>query len=281
VAIIAADDCYANIVQAAVDVYESTHREAFLLPLYVGEKEAVELLLRDSVRLAILARKLTNAEIQVLKANHLDPRMLRVAVDGIAIVVNRQNRDSLISVADLRNIMCGKITKWSELYPASKLGNIDVVFDHPASSTLRYISDSICAGEPLATEHLHALHSNREALDYVARTPNAMGIVGAGWVISSDDSTRMTFDRSVRVMAVSRTSPAEYHSSFQPYQAYLFRGDYPLRREVYAAITDELGSLPSGFLHFFANDKGQRLILKSGLVPASMPVRTVQTRKNL
>ncbi|MDR3297327.1 MAG: phosphate ABC transporter substrate-binding protein, partial [Prevotellaceae bacterium] len=59
VAIIAVDDCYANIVQAAVNVYEGTHREAFLLPLYVGEKEAVELLLRDSVRLAILARKLT------------------------------------------------------------------------------------------------------------------------------------------------------------------------------------------------------------------------------
>jgi phosphate transport system substrate-binding protein len=34
--------------------------------------------------------------------------------------------------------------------------------------------------------------------------------------------------------------------------------------------------LGSGFLTYVANDKGQRVVLKAGLVPATMPVRIVE-----
>jgi phosphate transport system substrate-binding protein len=59
----------------------------------------------------------------------------------------------------------------------------------------------------------------------------------------------------------------------------LYLHSYPLTREVYLALTDLRGTLPAGFAHFMLGEKGQRLILKSGLVPANKPGRTVVIKK--
>jgi phosphate transport system substrate-binding protein len=36
--------------------------------------------------------------------------------------------------------------------------------------------------------------------------------------------------------------------------------------------------LGSGFVSFVSGEKGQRIILKSGLVPATMPIRIIQVK---
>jgi phosphate transport system substrate-binding protein len=118
----------------------------------MSENEAVNLLLRDSVRLAILARDLTEQEKQSITQRnaHLVPRVQKLAIDGIAIIVHKNNPDTLISVETLQKIMTGGITSWRALNPAAKQDKMVVVFDHPASSTVRFIKDSICKGEPLS-----------------------------------------------------------------------------------------------------------------------------------
>jgi len=37
--------------------------------------------------------------------------------------------------------------------------------------------------------------------------------------------------------------------------------------------------LGTGFAQFIAGEKGQRIFLKSGLVPAQMPIRLVEVKK--
>jgi phosphate transport system substrate-binding protein len=64
-----------------------------------------------------------------------------------------------------------------------------------------------------------------------------------------------------------------YH---QPYQGYLADKSYPFRRDVYI-INRELGTrLATGFSSFVAGDKGQRIVLKAGLVPAYGVIRLVE-----
>jgi phosphate transport system substrate-binding protein len=280
VATLVSDDCYANITQEEIDVFEALNQKAFLLPIYTSEKEAVALLLQDSVRFAILARDLTEAEKQGITARNrqLAPRSQRIAVDGIALIVHKSNPDSLISVETLRQVMSGQVTSWKQLNPASKLGDIVVVFDNPSSSTVGFIRDSVCRGL-LATERLHAQKNNQSVLDYVIQTPNALGVIGVNWISNPHDTTQLSFNSKIRVMAVSRAHPATYGSSYKPYPAHLYLRSYPLTRDVYVALTDLRGTLLSGFTHFVASDRGQRIVLKSGLVPATKPIRTVQIKE--
>lgn len=79
-------------------------------------------------------------------------------------------------------------------------------------------------------------------------------------------------------MAVSRADSATVENSFKPYQAYLALNQYPLTRNVYILLNDPKSGLPSGLSSFLTDFRGQRIILKSGLVPATAAVRIVNVQ---
>ena len=275
---ISADESFQPIVQQEIDVFENKYPKAGIVPYYVSEVDAINLLLNDSVRFTIATRTLTEGEKAHLKSAHkFYVREIKVATDGIAVIVNNRNADSLISVSDLRKIMTGKITDWKELNPESTLGELKLVFDNPNSSTIRYAMDSICKGEPLSP-NLNAQKSNPAVIDYVAHTTGAMGIIGAAWIGNKNDSTRLSFIDNVRVMRVSKEDKATLSNSCKPYQAYLALGDYPLTRDVYILLTDPRTGLATGFTTFMTSDIGQRIILKTGIVPATQSVRIVNIK---
>jgi len=80
-------------------------------------------------------------------------------------------------------------------------------------------------------------------------------------------------------MAVTGDATATVANSYKPFQAYLFYGYYPLTRNIYVIVNDPRGSLPSGLTSFLTSERGQRIILKSGLVPATQPVRIVHVKE--
>ena len=204
---ISADESFRDIVQQEIDVFESIYVQAGIMPIYASEVDAINLLLKDSVRLAVASRQLTEAEKEGLAQKKLFPKEIKIATDGIALIVNKQNADSMISIPDLREILTGRITRWNQLNPGSKLGDLQLVFDNQNSSTVRFAIDSICRGDSLAG-NLSAQHDNAAVIDYVSKTPGAIGVIGVTWVGNKSDSTRMTFSELVTVMSVSRESDA-------------------------------------------------------------------------
>ena len=274
---IAADESFEPIIQEEIEVFENLYPLAGIVPRYTTEVEAINLLLKDSVRLAITTRTLTKEEMNSFHSRKFFPREIKLATDGLALIVNRANPDSLLSVRDFRRILTGEVKNWKEVNPDSRLKGIQVVFDNKNSSTVRFAVDSICKGVPLSSQ-LKALKTNREVIDYVARTPDAIGIIGVNWLSDRNDSTGLSFSKEVRLMSVSAADKAMPDNSYKPYQAYLYYGDYPLARSIYALLNDPRSALPWGFASFLASDRGQRIILKSGLVPATQPVRVVNVK---
>jgi len=274
---IAADESFQPIVQEEVDVFEGVYPLAGIVPRYTTEVNAINLLLKDSVRVAIATRTLTSEEMNSFHSRKFFPREIKLATDGLALIVNQKNSDSIISVRDIKRILTGEIKKWIEIYPKSRLGDIQLVFDNKNSSTVRFAADSLCKGKPLSTD-LKALKNNQDVINYVARTPQAIGVIGVNWLGNRSDTTNLSFRNEIRVMAVSAENIATPSNSYKPYQAYLFYGDYPLVRSIYVLLNDPRNALPWGFTSFLTSDRGQRIILKSGLVPATQPVRVVDVK---
>lgn len=275
---IAADESFRPIVQEEVDVFEGVFPLAGIVPRYTTEVEAVNLLLKDSVRLAITTRTLTSEEMNSFHSRKFFPREIKLATDGLALIINKQNSDTLISVKDIRRILTGEITQWKDIYPNSRLKNIQVVFDNKNSSTVRFATDSICGGKPLSTNDVKALKNNQQVINYVAQTPDAIGVIGVNWLGNRSDTTNLSFRDEIKVMSVSAEDIATPENSYKPYQAYLFYGNYPLARPIYILLNDPRNTLPWGFAAFLTSDKGQRIILKAGLVPATQAVRVVNVR---
>lgn len=271
---IAVDETFEPIISNEINVFESIYISSGIFEKACPEIDAFNLLLKDSVGMIIVTRKLHDEETNYLKSKKFYPKELKIAVDGIALIVNQANRDTLLTTTTIRKIMTGEIDSWNQLDPASKEGKIKVVFDNKNSSTADYVFREICANTPLSSSHT-ALQTNREVIDFVSKTTNALGIIGVSWVSNHKDSTCMGFLEKVRIVAVSKEELATEENSYQPYQAYLATGQYPYKRDIYAIITDPHIGLCSGFAAFIASDRGQRIILKSGILPATQPVRLI------
>jgi len=275
---IAVDVNFQPIIQEELDVFEAQYPKAGIVPTYTNEVEAINLLLRDSVRLVIATRPLSINEEASLKSKKFSPRSYKLATDGIALIINNHNPDSLITVSQIKDILTGRKSNWKDIYPKSRLGQFQVIFDNQNSSTVRYAIDSICDGQPLSSK-MNAQKTNLEVIDFVSKNPNAIGVIGVNWLGNHKDTTNLSFKNEVRVMSVSNEEQATAANSYKPYQAYLFYGYYPLTRNVFVLLNDPRSSLPSGLTNFLTSDKGQRIILKSGLVPATQPVRIVNIKE--
>jgi phosphate transport system substrate-binding protein len=273
----AIDANFTPILKDEIAVFEAQFQKAKIVPIFTNEVNAIDLLVKDSVRIAVATRPLSEKEVNYLKSKQFAPRSYKLAIDGIALITNKSNPDTLLSLVDLRRILTGKAKEWKEIYPKSKLGKLRVVFDNKNSSTVRYAIDSICIGEQLSTE-LNAQQTNEEVINYVSKTPNAIGVIGVNWLNNAKDTTNLSFNSSIRVMSISSQQVATPENSYKPYQAYLFYENYPLIRSIYVIINDPRGSLPTSVSSFLTSDRGQRIILKAGLVPATQPIRVVNIK---
>ena len=271
----AADESFHPILDEELEVFTKVfnrnlpHQDT-LEPLYTSEQEAVEMLMKNETWLAFTTRQLTEKEMKNLRDRNFLPRIMPIGYDGLALIVNNQNKDTIISIKDFKRILRGEVKKWSDLYPGSKLGNIDVVFDNPRSSAVRFCVDSILGGEPLRTEddeNIGAVLKSSEVVDYVENTPNAIGIIGSNWLNDKRDTTNITFRKNITVMKVSRLDSATVQNSRRPYQYYIYSGEYPLVRTIYAIINDPRSGQPTGFANFCRLPQGQMVILRSGLLP--------------
>ncbi|OWP62852.1 phosphate ABC transporter substrate-binding protein, PhoT family [Hymenobacter amundsenii] len=275
---IGVDETFAPILKSQVDTFQKLYPTAHLQAQYRPEREVIQAFLDDSVRLAVVSRKLTTAEQAHFKRLQLEPRAIRIGVDGVAIILHPSNPDSLLTTAQLRGIFTGQLQQWSQVSPSNKRGEITAVFDNNNSSTARFVQDSITRGVALA-KGIFASESNPALLDYVATHPNAVGVIGVNWISDRDDAGVQKLLRRVRVAGISSKATGNTPDDFvQPYQAYLAQKTYPLRRELYIISREARAGLGTGFASFVAGNKGQLIMLKSGLMPATGQVRIIEVK---
>lgn len=263
----AADESFSPILDELRDVFQMKFPDAKLNPIYTNEVDGINMLLKNKVMLTITTRRFTQKEFDFLKGSDQLPEVVPLAYDGMALICNNDNVDSCITVNDIKAILTGKKTKWNQVNPGSKLGEIWVCFDNKKSSAVTYCCDSILSGKPISNPNVFAAKDSKDVIDYVARTPNSIGIIGSNWLNDKRDTTNTTWNKAITVMSVSKLDKATPMNSWKPYQAWLLNGRYPFVRTIYALLNDPKRGLPWGFAHFIEQPQGQLIIFKSGLLP--------------
>jgi phosphate transport system substrate-binding protein len=199
-----------------------------------------------------------------------------VAYDALALVLNKSNPDSLLTYDNVKDIMTGKITDWKQINSDSKLSTINIVFDNTNSGNFRYFREKFELPQQLGP-NFFALNNNPEVIDYVSRSAGAMGIISVNWISDKDDSLSFSFLNRIKVAAVSLPH-LDQSTFYLPVQGSIYDKTYPFVREVNMNSRESFTGLGSGFVSFVSGEKGQRIILKSGLVPATMPIRIIQVK---
>ena len=256
------DDGFKNILEEEIEVFEYTYPNASIIPFYVSEGEAIDTLLADGTQAIISTREFTKEQIEFMKAKY--KRVVRqncIAVDAVAIITNKKNPVTALSMTEVGDILNGRITKWSQL-AGNDTTAIKIVFDNAESSTVSYLKDKFLPeGKKISdTPNTYAQNNNAAVFDVVKTDPDALGVISVSWL--GDDLSAAEND----------LNPVSY----KPYQAYIYSGDYPLARKVYMISTASNSTVLHSFYVFMTGFVGQKIITKTGILPFHMHPRMVE-----
>ncbi len=272
---ISVDESFQLLLDTQLYTFQSLYVDAKIAASYKPEVDALADFMNDSVRTVVLTRDLTKEEKEYLLTQKFVARTTKIAHDALALIVNPENPDTLLLDSQLADIFRGKISKWKQLNPNSADKTINVVFDNNKSGNVRYFREKFALTGNFPS-NCFAVNSNDEVIKYVKNNPSALGIISVNWISDTQDSISEKFLEAVRVVEVG-TNTLNY---CKPYQGYIAEGSYPFCRDVYMIGRETFSGLGSGFTSFVAGDQGQRIILKSGLIPATMPIRLIEVKKD-
>jgi phosphate transport system substrate-binding protein len=260
---ISVDETFKPLIDSEIYTFEGIYTYAHVNVSYKTEVAAFNDLMNDTIRLIIVPRILNNEELKAFEKWEIVPKVTKIAYDGVALIGSKDLKDSTITIEEIKTLLSeGSIPNYK---------NVKVVFDNNNSSTINFLKEK--TGVKKLSSNCYALTSNSAVIDYISKEKNSLGVIGVNWISDRDDTTNLSFLKSVKVMEISTSDSSEY---YKPYQAYIARKVYPLWREVYIISKEAYTGLGTGLTAFIASERGQRIVLKFGLVPATMPVRLVE-----
>lgn len=293
------DDGFKNILEEEIEVFEYTYPQASILPFYVSEQDAIDTLLNNGTNAIVVTRELSKEQVAYMKSKF--KRIVRqdpIAVDAVAMIVNKDNPVNALSMEDISNILNGKITKWSQL-AAEDTTSIRLVFDNAGSSTVNYMRETFLPEGKTVSElsNAYAQQNNAQVFDVVKSQKDALGIISVSWLgddlsaakkvpvevrhtsyENENDTVATNLTTEVKILKVS--NPCEDNDfsavSYAPYQAYIYSGEYPLVRTVYFISTASGSTVMNSFYQFVKGFVGQKIISKTGILPYKLSKRVIQ-----
>lgn len=259
------DESIFPVVEDEQAVFEAEY-QARLHLVSKSENEIVNSLLNDTAKIAILPRKLTEKEEKAFQTKKITPKITAFATDAIAFIKNKTTNDTLVALQDVIDFIKGKTVQ-----------NIKgLVFDNANSSTARYLSE-VSGVSVVDQKNIFSLKTNEEVIKYVAENNGMVGVIGINWIFQPPLELEQFVDK-VNVLSVKDKNKTEY---FFPSQDNIASGNYPLARTLYIINCQGYAGLGMGFKSFLTGERGQRIILKSGLVPELFPSRKIKIRNTI
>lgn len=259
---IVSDESLFPIVDDEHLVFQSRYKKASIEMVYKPLKEALSIFLNDSIDVAVLPRELSEEEKQIFIKKNVKVRSIKFATDGIAIITSKNNITGKMTVNELKSFLNGT----SQNPPV-------VVFDNVQSSTVEYLMTNLDVKE-LNAKNIYALNNSEEVIRYVKENPKAYGIISVSWVKRPTKGIEEMV-KEIKCLAIKNDKGV----FVEPTQSSLKTGAYPLKRDLYLIDCQGKAGLGTGFAAFLASDIGQRIILKSGIAPDSLPSRQIIIRK--
>ena len=263
---ITVDETIKPIVEDEVAVFEGTYYDAKITIKPKSEAELINDLLNQKAKVVITARDLTEEEKAKFEKNKINPRVTPFATDAIAFISNKGNNDTLIALKTVIDFMQGK----------SDSGIKGLVFDNPNSSTVRYMKE-LAKVKDVPVKNVFSFKTNDEVIKFVSENDGMIGVVGVNW-LSQPSLAMADVVKNIHVLSVKGLNDDKYYS---PTQNDLAEKKYPLARDLFIINCQGYTGLGMGFASFIAGDIGQRIVLKSSLLPVRTPGRKLKIRNQI
>lgn len=255
---ISAEESFKPFLEEQIKVFKSSNPNAEFIVSYKPEIECLKDFTSDSTRMVFITRGLNKKEEADFRTQlGYAPTFGILAYNAIAILVNKQSKDSLYTLQDLQNRLNGKNPQ-------------QVVMDgNHLTGIVRFLKDSLLKNESFG-KNVTAAEGSNAVIEYIKTHPNAIGFVAMNWIGDTYDVKQVAYRKHVKTAFLECTLCAEKGLYAQPSQATIGRGQYSLSLPIYYILKENAPGLGSGLLNFMSLERGQLIFKRSFLVPAKM-----------
>ena len=212
-----------------------------------GSKVGFSSLAAGRCDIALASRAIEPSEERAPIAEHI------VGLDGIAVIVNRENTLASLTLRQVAGIFSGAITDWAQVDGTP--GPIQVYAREKKSGTYDTFMQLVMRGRELRWSGVGAYEDSAALAEAVAQNPRAIGFIG------------LPYARDARAVALQDGDAMPLY----PTVFTVSTEDYPLARRLrlYTAAQPQ-NPLVARFVALALSDAGQRLVEATGFVPLTV-----------
>jgi phosphate transport system substrate-binding protein len=253
------DESIKKIIAQQEDVFEFSYKYTDIKMNYATEDSVLRKFYFDSVDVIIVSHPLDSIELVKFHKKSYYPRQYQFAVSAVAFITNKSNPKDKVSFEEMKKMLTSNES--SQIFVVENKGS------GLAHDLLRATKKSALS------KNVYALKNKNEVIDYVKNNAGSIGIIDWSDVGDSDDPEAKTILQEVKLVGISTAnSKGEY---LLPYQ-YNLNGLYPFTRDLYIIRKKGLNDVSLGFASFVCGERGQKIILKSGLLPKYQTERWIE-----
>lgn len=249
-------DTMVNLGQAWAEKYMEKNTGDFIAVTGGGSGTGFSSLISGTCDVAMASRSIKDKEIVLAKAKGINPNEVKVALDGLAVVVNPNNPVSKLTLDQLANIFTGRVSNWKEV--GGKDEKIVILSREVNSGTHVYFKEHVLRkNDPNSKEEFVPsalmLSSSQAIADEVAGNSAAIGYYGMGYI-----------SKKQKPLFLAKDEKSEYEA---PTIENVINGKYPISRPLFLYTNGIPGGLVKKFVDFTLSKEGQDIVLAIDFVP--------------
>ena len=249
-------DTMVNLVQGWAEEYMKQDPSAFIAVTGGGSGTGLAALINGTCDVAASSREIKKQEIALAEKKGVHPTEFKVALDGLAVVVNPANPISQLTLEQLADIFTGKIMNWKEV--GGEDLKIVVLSREVNSGTHVYFKEHVlrkgdAASQAEFSSDALLLPSSQAIADEVKQNKSAIGYYGMGYI-----------GKDHKAIEVSKTAGAPY---ITPNEEHVVSGDYPISRPLFLYVNGEGSADAKKFVEYILSPEGQSIVSKMDFVP--------------
>ncbi|MCX5777440.1 MAG: phosphate ABC transporter substrate-binding protein [Candidatus Firestonebacteria bacterium] len=232
------------VAQAAAEAYMDKNPGIKINVRGGGSGIGIASLQDSTCDIANSSRAIKASEISLALKKGLDPKATVIALDGIAVIVNKMNYISGLTKKQVKGIYTGSISDWSQV--GGTAGKIVVVSRDTSSGTYEAFGALAMDGGKMRPDALLQAASQAVATT-VSKTPGAIGYVGIGYI-----------NDTVKALNINEVECKKDT---------VWSNTYPYSRPLFMYTSGKPKGESKKFIDFILSADGQKIVEDQGFVP--------------
>jgi len=269
-------DTLANLMTLWAELFKRNYPNVNIQIQAAGSSTAPPALTEATANIGPMSRKMKDKELDAFEKKYgYKPTAVPVAIDALAVYVNKDNPVEGMTIAQVDAIMsstrkCGYATDISTWGDAGLTGSwaaksIQLYGRNSVSGTYGYFKKkALCKGD--FKNNVNEQPGSASVVQSVSTSLNGIGYSGIGYKTSS-----------VKAVALTKKVGSPYIAA-TPENA--LTGKYPLARFLYIYVNKKpnqpLAPLEREFIKMALSKEGQKIVIKDGYIP--LPAKVVNKK---